>query len=55
MSCIWNANLSYVRVLVNIKMDIAEIREVGRDWIVLARDRDEWRALMHAVMNLRIP
>jgi hypothetical protein len=27
----------------------------GMDWIVLAEDRDRWRALVSAVMNLRVP
>ena len=27
----------------------------GMDWIELAHDRDRWRALLHAVMNLRVP
>jgi hypothetical protein len=34
----------------NIKVDLVEI-----DWIGLAQDRDKWRALMNAVMNLRVP
>jgi hypothetical protein len=27
----------------------------GMDWIDLAQDRDQWRALMNTVMNLRVP
>jgi hypothetical protein len=39
----------------NIKMDIREIRRDDMDWIDLAQDRDQWRALVNAVMNLRVP
>jgi hypothetical protein len=36
-------------------MDLREIGWVGREWIDLALDRDQWRALVNAVMNLRVP
>jgi hypothetical protein len=39
----------------NIKMDLGEIGPDGRDWIELAQDRDQWRALVNTVMNLRVP
>jgi hypothetical protein len=39
----------------NIKMDLREIGWEGMDWIDLAQDRDQWRALVNAVMNLRVP
>jgi hypothetical protein len=38
-----------------IKMDLGEIGWDGRDWIELAQDRDQWRALVNTVMNLRVP
>jgi hypothetical protein len=38
----------------NIKMDLPEIRWFGVDCIGLAQDRDRWRALVTAIMNLRI-
>jgi hypothetical protein len=39
----------------NIKMNLREMRWDGTDWIRLAQDRDQWRALVKAVMNLRVP
>jgi hypothetical protein len=39
----------------NIKMDLREIGWDAMDWIDLARDRDQWRALVNAVVNLRVP
>jgi hypothetical protein len=39
----------------NIKMDLKKIGWDGRDWIELAQDRDQWRALVNTVMNLRVP
>ena len=39
----------------NIRMDLQEVECGDIDWIGLAQDRDRWRTLVSAVMNLRVP
>jgi hypothetical protein len=39
----------------SIKMDLRGIGWDGRDWIGLAQDRDQWRAFVNTVVNLRVP
>jgi hypothetical protein len=39
----------------NIKMDLREIEWDGMDWIDLAQERDQWRALVNTVINLWVP
>jgi hypothetical protein len=36
-------------------VDLIEIRWDDMDWIDLAQDRDQWRALVNTVMNIRVP
>jgi hypothetical protein len=39
----------------NIKINLREIRWDGVDWIDMAQNRDQWRALMNTVLNVRVP
>jgi hypothetical protein len=39
----------------NIRMDLGDIEWGGVDWIGMDHDRDKWRALVKALMNLRVP
>jgi hypothetical protein len=39
----------------NIKLDLVEMEWSGVDWTGMAQDRENWKALLNAVMNPRIP
>ena len=52
VTCITNVMLLYSGD--NIMMDFEEVGCGSMDWIELAKDRDRWRALVNAVMNIRV-
>jgi hypothetical protein len=39
----------------NIRMDLREIEWEGVDWMLIAQDRDQWRAVVKTVMNPLVP
>jgi hypothetical protein len=43
------------RWVVNIQMDLREIECDGVDWIDMAQNRDQWRAVVNTELNLRVP
>ena len=45
----------FVYLMDNIRMDLQEVGCESMDWIELAQDRDRWRALVNAVLKLRLP
>ena len=47
--------LRHHRWVGNIRMDLQEVGCLYMDWIGLAQDRDRWRTLVSAVMNLQVP
>jgi hypothetical protein len=49
------AGRSRHRWMDNIKIDLRELVWGGMDWVDLAQDRDQWRALVNTVMSLRVP
>jgi hypothetical protein len=44
-----------IKIIKIIKMNIRVIGWDGMDWIYLAQDRDQWRALVRTLINLQIP
>ena len=43
------------RLVDNIRMDLQEVECGYMDWIGLAQDRESWRTIVSAAMNLRVP
>ena len=43
------------RCEINIRMDLKEIGIYMRNWVDLTQDRDYWRAIVNAALNLQVP
>jgi hypothetical protein len=50
----WESQKERDHLVDNIKIDLREIGWGGVNWIDLVQDRDQWRALVNMVMNLRV-
>jgi hypothetical protein len=50
----WSLKRPRRRWVDNIKMDFRELEWDNVDWIDLVQDKDQWRALVNTVMNLRV-
>jgi hypothetical protein len=51
----WKIGRLRRRLKDNIRMDLRKIGLGSVDWIHLAHDMDQWRAVVYTVMNLRVP
>jgi hypothetical protein len=47
--------LGRCRCVDNIKIDLSKVGWGGTNWVDLAQDRDQWRALVNMVVNLWVP